>query len=528
LIVDRDLYQAQLALERVIWATDPVDLRQNAEEYIENINQTNDILADLPALVQTREFQRLQQAHQNEREVWEQTARGIIEAAGQPGFETARAQHLRAVTRQFFTMRTAFDRIVDELLQPRIAVSTEQLNDQVRKAELALGIALIAALFLASWLSFAGVTTVRKHHIALIGEKEVRDRESQHKEFDRRVRRAMELSITETDTLDVICGAVEEVFDESYETEILLADAGMGHLQRAAATRCASVESGCKVSKPHDCPAIRRNTAMHFPSASTFEACPYHKRRSADDRSAVCVPVSIMGRSMGVLHALGPAHQLPNPEQLNALTAVVGAAGDEIGLLRAFATKDRQANTDALTGLLNRRSLELEVATIVSQNTAEYSIIFADMDQFKKLNDTHGHDTGDRALRMFADALRATLRPGDFSARWGGEEFVAVLPGSSGPSVVSVIERIRSNLKQRLAGGGLPHFTVSFGVSDSLQYSSFNAILNAADDALLQAKREGRDCIVYRRTAAAGKVDEEIEPALDEGVATQDSDAYAA
>jgi diguanylate cyclase (GGDEF)-like protein len=521
--IDRDLYQAQLALERVVRATDPIEIDANIAEFAENMGQIDDMLAGLVADESSLELQRLLEAHDQEQRAWRQTAAELVEAKGQPRFEAAAAQHLRLAGGQFFTMRTAFDRVVDEVLQPRISVSNEQLNDQVRKAQLTLGIALAVALFLASWLAFAGVATIRTQHVALIAEKEVRDRESQRKEFEQRVRRAMELSGNEAEALDVVSGAVDEVLKDTFETELLLADASMAHLRRVAVSESASNESGCKVAKPHDCPAIRRNATMKFGCGTTFEACPYHKSRgAANDRSAVCVPVSIMGRSMGVLHALGPVGELPDAEQMNALAAVVGAAGDEIGLLRAFATKDRQANTDPLTGLLNRRSLELQVTSVISQSGNEYSVVFADLDNFKKLNDTHGHDAGDRALRLFADALRGTLRPSDLACRWGGEEFVLVLPGTSGQAVVNVIGRIEEDLYDRLSSGAVPGFTVSFGVGDSQHYSSFNAVVNAADDALLQAKREGRNCIVYPGFTAK-KIELDAGGEQAEDIATQDA-----
>jgi PleD family two-component response regulator len=99
---------------------------------------------------------------------------------------------------------------------------------------------------------------------------------------------------------------------------------------------------------------------------------------------------------------------------------------------------------------------------------------------------------------------------------------VLVLPGTSGQAVINVIGRIEGDLYDRLSSGTVPGFTVSFGVSDSQHYSSFSAVVNAADDALLQAKGEGRNCIVYPGyTAKKIELDVGREQALD--AATQDA-----
>ena len=107
----------------------------------------------------------------------------------------------------------------------------------------------------------------------------------------------------------------------------------------------------------------------------------------------------------------------------------------------------------------------------------------------------HGHDTGDRALRLFARVLRDSVRPNDIPARYGGEEFVTVLPDCSIENAVIVIERFRSRLSDALTGGTVPRFTVSFGLAASERGRTFAEIVDAADHALLRAKQDGRDRI---------------------------------
>ncbi|MBK5288794.1 MAG: GGDEF domain-containing protein, partial [Acidimicrobiia bacterium] len=152
------------------------------------------------------------------------------------------------------------------------------------------------------------------------------------------------------------------------------------------------------------------------------------------------------------------------------------------------------AHTDPLTGLLNRRSLDARTRHLTDEG-ASFVVAYGDLDHFKLLNDVHGHDTGDRALRLFARVLRDSVRPNDIPARYGGEEFVAVLPECSLENAVAIIERIRTKLHDTLTDGTVPLFTVSFGLASSEPGLTFGETVDAADQALLRAKRDGRDRI---------------------------------
>jgi len=119
-----------------------------------------------------------------------------------------------------------------------------------------------------------------------------------------------------------------------------------------------------------------------------------------------------------------------------------------------------------------------------------------DLDTFKSLNDTHGHDAGDRALRLFAQTLRACLRPEDLACRYGGEEFVVVLPRCSLEDATAALERVQEQLVLNLSQGEVPPFTVSFGVAESGADDSLEGLIRAADAALLRAKATGRNRVV--------------------------------
>ncbi len=122
-----------------------------------------------------------------------------------------------------------------------------------------------------------------------------------------------------------------------------------------------------------------------------------------------------------------------------------------------------------------------------------FALAIGDLDHFKQLNDTHGHETGDRSLRLFAQATRRALRDVDLIGRWGGEEFVIVMPGTDAEQAVTVLERVRGQLEQTLQGQVI--FTVSFGVTDSTRSSSLEELIQLADLALYKSKDAGRDRI---------------------------------
>lgn len=181
--------------------------------------------------------------------------------------------------------------------------------------------------------------------------------------------------------------------------------------------------------------------------------------------------------------------QLRNKRLLDALQRV----RSERDLLR------RDAQIDALTGLLNRRSLEGE-ANDRWRARSRFGVLFMDLDHFKSVNDSFGHEVGDRVLVAVAGVLRSALRPGDVIARFGGEEFVALIAGAGPESVRLVGERLRRHVEE------MPHFhrgprrvTISVGATVFDPERSPEAppeVLRRADVALYAAKRAGRNRVI--------------------------------
>jgi diguanylate cyclase (GGDEF)-like protein len=247
------------------------------------------------------------------------------------------------------------------------------------------------------------------------------------------------------------------------------------------------------VSSPDACPATKRSATLVFDDSEAVDACPRLRDRPTGPCSAVCVPVAVMGHTVGVVHAVGAPGAAPDAEVIASLQTLANQAGNRLGLLRMMTETRRQASTDVLTGLANRRQLEHRLRELVGGGT-RFSLVMADLDHFKLLNDTHGHDGGDRALQLFARVLGGCVRDEDLLSRWGGEEFTMVLPGVDADGAVAATERVREALAIALVDGSAPRFTASFGVAETVAgSSSFEDLVRRADQALYAAKEAGRN-----------------------------------
>lgn len=494
LFIDRDLYQAQMALERAAQLVDPSEVDAQFTVYEENVGQTETRFASYIGKTENvPDTVGAVSAYEDYRRNWLAVSKRLIEEI-QAGTLSEDHDAVSRTMDAFADMRFALDRITGSVMDPWLQAARDELTTRAREERNRLLVALVIALVIGAAVTISGASAIRRQYYEMLLDRDQRESEAARKEMAKRIHNAFELVQTEPGAVDVVHGVLKEIVGPTHQAELLLADSSLAHLNCVTST-ASSDRKGCNVLKPGDCPAIRRNARLSFTVSDTFETCPYLRDRSEDGCSATCVPVNVLGRTAGVLHTVGPRGSLPTEDQDQAIRALAAGAGDVLGMLRAFATKDRQANTDSLTGLENRRSMEAKIPAVTSRGI--YTVAFADLDRFKQLNDTHGHDMGDRALRVFADVLRASVRPDDLIARWGGEEFVIVLPGSTDDKAIGVIERIRRRLQETLAVGAVPTFTVSFGICDSRDAESFSDVINAADEALLRAKKEGRDRIIY-------------------------------
>jgi diguanylate cyclase (GGDEF)-like protein len=158
------------------------------------------------------------------------------------------------------------------------------------------------------------------------------------------------------------------------------------------------------------------------------------------------------------------------------------------------------ANTDALTGLANRRPVTEQLSRLSADDASRYCLAVGDLDGFKELNDTFGHSCGDAVLTAVGLALRASVRTTDLVGRWGGEEFIFVLPDCGLKEAEALAERVRSVVERLVVDcAGHSHTTtISIGVADSAPGVPGFRVLKRADDAMYDAKAAGRNVIRTR------------------------------
>ncbi len=318
-------------------------------------------------------------------------------------------------------------------------------------------------------------------------------------EFEAQLQRALEMSKAEPSVFELVTEALGGAAPGMY-AELLMADSSRAHFRQVLVSPVDDDDQGCAVVSPDDCPAAARGQTMAFPSSTAIDACPHLRGRGC---SAICVPVSISGNSVGVFHVTSTDGVPPSGAVRDDVEVVARRASERLAMLRAFELSQTQANSDSLTGLLTRRSLEHGVREL-QEKGVPYTVAYGDLDHFKQLNDVFGHDAGDRALRSFSQVLRDSLRPADIPCRYGGEEFVIVLPSCPIREAEQVLERVRERIAQRVATGGTPEFTVSFGLASSEQAADFQDVVGLADEALLHAKQTGRDRIVVADSLPSG------------------------
>lgn len=168
-----------------------------------------------------------------------------------------------------------------------------------------------------------------------------------------------------------------------------------------------------------------------------------------------------------------------------------GIRRQRLGLASEGARARRQARLDPLTGLENRRAFDEALAVAIDRAQVSgkpLSVVVADLDGFKAVNDSHGHLAGDRVLREVGSALRMAIRGPDAAFRWGGDEFAVLLPGTPLADAEQVAERIRSAVGGHVCGPDGAPITVAFGAAELSDRAGAIELIAAADEALLQAK----------------------------------------
>lgn len=223
-------------------------------------------------------------------------------------------------------------------------------------------------------------------------------------------------------------------------------------------------------------------------------------------RSLICIPLKVQSRIVGILYLGDFAPRKFDRERLKLLDILASFAAMAVDNAQFHARTRLMAITDALTGLYNRRYFQQMFGRELSRAQRYHnplSLIMMDIDDFKKFNDTYGHPHGDKVLGIMGDILMAGLRNTDFAFRYGGEEFIILLPETDFSNALQAAERLRALVEHESIGelrGIAPHgITASVGVvSFPRDGETCDELLNSVDELLYRAKECGKNRVHYR------------------------------
>jgi diguanylate cyclase (GGDEF)-like protein len=263
-------------------------------------------------------------------------------------------------------------------------------------------------------------------------------------------------------------------------------------------------EADENIFEPDACWALRRGRIHEVEDVEIGPICPHLKHPPF--APYMCLPLIAKGDILGLLHLrIKPSRS--GEDRWNTVadlkeTVVIFAEYLSLSIanIRLWERLTDQSIRDPLTGLFNRRYMEQAVQREIlraAQNQTKIGIIMADIDHFKSFNDKHGHEAGDELLIKIADFFKYEIRGSDTACRYGGEEFILILPGASTEGTYKRAEHIREqvkNLRAYFRDRMLPSITLSMGIATYPDHGTeLNDLIQVADTALYKAKEQGRD-----------------------------------
>ncbi|MFZ0041784.1 MAG: diguanylate cyclase [Solirubrobacteraceae bacterium] len=392
-----------------------------------------------------------------------------------------------------------------------LALADKATMDRFRAANAAYAKQLAsrrdASLETASWRAAAlvGALTVALMLIGVLSARRVLAREARAVERQRELHELLQVSASEDESRRLLISHVRRLAP-SAGAAVLSRNNSDDRLEPmfaedAEQTPLASIE--IDQQRPRACMAVRLSRPYeHREGERPLATCEVCGKTTGD---VVCEPLLVGGQVIGsVLVASG---KTIDARQRAAIRESVVQAAPIMANQRNLALAERRAASDALTGLPNRRAADETIKRMVAQAGRAMSplgVVLLDLDRFKQINDLHGHEQGDKALATIGQVIASTLRTSDFASRYGGEEFLILLPDTDRESSAAVAEKIRRAIEQ----SELPNIgaiTGSLGVAclpeDGVEPEH---LVRKADRALYLAKAHGRNRVEVTEPTGKG------------------------
>ena len=302
----------------------------------------------------------------------------------------------------------------------------------------------------------------------------------------------MQLARTETEAYGIVKRHLERIVPGGIAT-VLNRNNSANRLEPATPVEDEALAVSLEGAEPEACIAVRSGRAHqrvgHEEELLACEIC------GATPGSATCMPSLVGGEVIGSV-LVQHERRLENGDR-RYLETTIAEAAPIIANLRTLAVAELRAATDALTGLPNNRALQetlRRMSAHAGRTATPLAALLFDLDRFKQINDVHGHAKGDEVLAAVGDAVASVVRASDFVGRYGGEEFLALLPDTDREGAQLVALKLRSAISEIAVPGVSRRITASFGVA-AIPHDAGEPeqLLREADRALYSAKANGRD-----------------------------------
>jgi diguanylate cyclase (GGDEF)-like protein len=389
----------------------------------------------------------------------------------------------------------------NDTLHRRLSRAREVSDRDWRGIILLVAIAYVGLVVVASGV--AALRGWRRHAARVVEDKHLLLEDRRHRAEQEEFGRALQGTRTQREAQRMLKRQLERGLPDSLAT-VLNRDSTDNRHEAVTAIRPDSPLASTPLeAEPDDCLAVRFGQPNHrAPRNSPLLAC---ELCGSLDGAVTCVPSLVGGEVIGSVLVETP--QPLDDDGRRRLNDAVAHAAPVLASMRNLRLAETRAATDALTGLPNRRSAEETLKLMVASADRSASccaVALFDLDHFKKVNDTYGHEKGDQLLAAVGDIACSTIRASDFAARFGGEEFLLVLSNTDLDGALVACNKLRVAIRNLRVPGIPEPPSASFGVAifpgDA---ATPEALLRGADRGLYAAKSAGRNCVRALRTLDA-------------------------